>query len=211
MQVEALGHAAFDGDQGVGGVAGLGFAVHHAPSTMRVPSAGRVGPGEVDGAEGSAREVVEGELLGGDAVDGDDARGDGGEELGRGGEAGLRGEELADALDFPAGDVDEEDVGDARGDGDVEVGDDGLLHEEDKHHLHDAEAECGEQRGGGITGTVEIGEAVTQDGRQREAGAVEEPAQSHRARRRRLPSNTSSTATRPMTKYFPTVGGVRRA
>ena len=52
--------------------------------------------------------------------------------------------------------------------------DDGVLHEEDHHDLHDAHAEGGEERGGGVAGAVEIGEAVAEDGREMQAGAGEE-------------------------------------
>ncbi len=127
-----------------------------------VPGGSGVGPGEVDGAEHAAREVLELGLGGGDAVDGFDAGADDGEQLGWGGDAGLGLEQGADAVDLGVGDVDEEDVGQVGRGGDVQLADDGSLDQVDGHDLHDAHAERGEQRGGGVAGAVEVGEAVAQ-------------------------------------------------
>ena len=141
---------------------------------MRVPGGQRVVPGEVDGAKSAAGEVLELEVGGGDAIDGVDAGVGDGQEFGRGGDEGLRVEDGFDAGDLGVGDVDEEDVGDVGRGGDVHLLDRVLLHEVDGHDLHDAEAERGEQRGGGIAGAIEVGEAVAQRGRKMQAGAIEE-------------------------------------
>ena len=90
-------------------------------------------------------------------------------------------EQGADAGDFGVGDVDEEDVGEVGGGGDVQLVDDGVLHEVDGHDLHDAHAERGEERGGGVAGAVEIGEAVAEGGGEMQAGAVEEELEQLRA------------------------------
>jgi hypothetical protein len=44
----------------------------------------------------------------------------------------------------------------------VQLVDDGKLHEEDSHDLHDSHAQRGEQRGGWVSGTVQICKAVAQ-------------------------------------------------
>ena len=131
-------------------------------------------PGEVDGAKGTAGEVLELEVGGGDAVDGVDAGVGDGEEFGLGGDEGLRVKEGFDAGDFGVGDVDEEDVGEVGRGGDVHLLNSVFLDEVDGHDLHDAEAERGEQRGGGVARAVKIGEAVTHWGGKMQAGAVEE-------------------------------------
>ncbi len=130
--------------------------------------------GELDGLEHAVGEVFELDVGGGGAVEGEDAGGDDGEEFGRGGDGRRGGEEVADAVDLLVGDVDEEDVGEVGLGGEVELLDDGVLHEEDEHDLHDAHAERGEQRGGRVAGAVKVGEAVAEDGGEVEAGAGEE-------------------------------------
>ena len=119
-------------------------------------------------------EVAGLDLRGGDAVDGEDAGGDDREEFGWGSDGGRVLEEGADAGDFGVGDVDEKEVGEVGGGGELKLVDDGMLHEEDEHDLHDAEAEGGEERGGWIAGAVKVGEAVAKSGGQMQAGAGKE-------------------------------------
>ena len=64
------------------GLVSEGF--HHWPSTRRGARGKRVVPCEVDGAQGSAGEVLELEVGGGDSIDRVDARGGYGEEFGFG-------------------------------------------------------------------------------------------------------------------------------
>ena len=123
------------------------------------------------------RKVTGLHLAGRDRVDGEDAGGDDGQQLGWGGNGRRVLEKSTNAGDLAIGNVDKKDVGEVGSGGELELVHDSVLHEEDEHDLHDAEAERGEQRGGGIARAVEICEAVAEGGRQVQAGAGEKESE----------------------------------
>ena len=181
-----MGALVFDGDERVVGVGGLrgGPPLAVGDGVAGRWSVGRGRPGDAQRLHHAFGEGIELALAWSDPVDGDDAGGDDGNELGCAVHFGLLGDEGADGGGFVAGHIDEEDVGDIFSDGDLHFADDGALHDVDGGDLHDAEAERSEESGGGVAGAVEVGEAVAENGRQMQACAFEEQAKEEEGERR---------------------------